>query len=71
MVERREQVGFPREARQPLGIAREELGENLERDVSRQFAVARTIHLAHAAGADQRDDLEGAEAGAWRKGHDA
>ena len=37
----------------------ERLGQNLERDVSRQVAVACPIHFSHAAGTDERDLSQG------------
>ncbi len=69
MIERRQEIGFAREARQALGIAGEERRQNLERDVARQLAVAGAVDFAHPAGADQGDDLVGAEAGAGRQTH--
>ena len=39
VIEGREEIGFPREARQTLRVVSEERWENLERDVARQLAV--------------------------------
>ena len=57
MIERCENVGFALEAREPVGIDGEELRKDLERDVAIELCVARTIDLAHAAGADSANDL--------------
>ena len=69
VVECRQEIGFPREARQALRVASEERRQNLERDVARQLAVAGAVDFAHPAGADQGDDLVGAEACAGRQTH--
>ena len=61
MVERREHLRLALEACEPVGIAGEELGKDLQRDVTIELRVARTIDLAHAARAECRDDLVGAE----------
>ena len=45
------------------------LGQYLDRDVATEPRVAGTIHLAHAARAERRDDLVGAEANARGQGH--
>ena len=52
MIQRREGLRFAREPREPFGVAREELGQDLDRDVAIQLRVAGAIHLAHAAGAE-------------------
>jgi hypothetical protein len=57
MIERREQLGFALKTVQPVGIVREGLGKNLERDLAIQSGVVRFIHLSHAAGAHQRQQL--------------
>ena len=44
-------------------------GKNLERDFSAQAGVPRSIHLAHAAGANRRDDFIRAKPRAWRVSH--
>ena len=68
MIQRRERLRFALEAGQAIGISRERVGQDLDRDVAIQLRVARAIHLAHAAGADRRGDLVGAEAGAGSEG---
>ena len=52
VIQRREHLRFAPETRQPIGVRGEQLGEDLDRDVAIQLRVARTIDLAHAAGAE-------------------
>ena len=49
MVERRENLRFALESRETVGIGREGIREDLERDVAIEPRIARAIHLAHAA----------------------
>ena len=56
MVERGEDLRLALEAREPLGIARERVGQNLQRDVAVELGVAGPIDLAHPAGADRRQN---------------
>ena len=70
MVQRRERLRFAREPREPIGIVRERVGQDLERDVAIQLRVAGAIHLAHAAFADLGGDFVDAEAGAGSEGQD-
>ena len=53
---------------EPIGIVRERVGQDLDRDIAIELRVARAIHLAHAAFADRGGDLVGAEARAGGKG---
>lgn len=53
MVQRREQLRFPSEARHTLGIRREGLRQQLERNISLQSRIPGAIDVAHPAGADQ------------------
>ena len=69
MVQRRECLGFAREPRQPVEIARESFRQRLQRHITIQFRVAGAIHLPHAAFANLSGDLEDAEAHTGRKGH--
>ena len=69
MIQRREQLGFTLKSRQPIGIARERVGQYLDRHLALQPRIFRAIHLAHAAGAEERDDLVGAETGAGGETH--
>ena len=50
MIQRGEHLRFALEARQTVGIAANDVGQDLERDVALQLRVARAIHLAHPAG---------------------
>ena len=68
MIQRGQRLRFALEAREPLGIGDEQLGQDLDRDVAIELRVARAIHLAHAAGAERGEDLVGAEARAEGKG---
>ena len=69
MVQRGEDLGFALEARQPVGIGRERLGEHLQRHVPVELGVAGLIHLTHAAFADLGGDLVDAEARAGTECH--
>ena len=68
MIERREDLCFALEARHALGIQREGIGQDLDRDVAAQSGISRAIHLAHAAGADGGEDLIRPEASAQGEG---
>ena len=57
MIERREQLRFTLEAREAVGVSREEIRQDFKSDVAIEPRIACAIHLAHAAGADRRDDL--------------
>src|ERR1051326_2371663 len=57
MVERREELRFADESVEPIGIARKQDRQNLERDAAIEFDVARAIDLAHPAGADPLHDF--------------
>ena len=52
MIQRGERLRFALEARQAVGVGRERLGQDLDRDVAIELRVARAIDLAHAACAD-------------------
>lgn len=53
VVESREHAGFAAETLGESGVARQRLGENLERDEAFELSMARFVHGAHAAGANQ------------------
>jgi hypothetical protein len=57
MVQGCEHARFPFEARKPIGFGGERHRQNLDRDVAVEPGVARAIDLAHAAGAQERDDF--------------
>ena len=52
-----EDVRLSREARQPVGVGGEQLGEDLQRHVATELCIAGTIDLAHAARAERSGDL--------------
>ena len=68
MIERRQQLRLALEARHALGIIGQRRGQQLQRDVAAERGIAGAIDLAHAAGAEQRDDLVRAEDRAWHHG---
>ena len=57
VIERGEHAGLTFEAPQSLRVARHLAGQQLESDLPPERCVARAIDLAHAADADQREDL--------------
>jgi hypothetical protein len=61
MVQRCEESGFAIETAAALGIAAEDGWEDLDGDVTTELRILRTIHVAHAAGAKERDDAMGAK----------
>jgi hypothetical protein len=69
MIERRQQLGFALESREPIGVAGEGLRQYFDRDLALQPRIARAIDFAHAARADERDDFVSAETTARRKTH--
>ena len=52
MIQRREGLGFAYEPREPFGVAHEEIGQDLDRDVALELRVRGAIDLAHAARAE-------------------
>ena len=62
MIQGCEDFRFTPESGQPLGIAGERCRQDLDGDFAFEVRVARAIHLAHAARAEQGDDLVGADA---------
>ena len=69
MIERRERRGFALEPREPIGIAGEEVRQDLERDVALQPRIARAVDLAHAAGANRVQHFVGPDHGTTRQTH--
>ena len=69
MIERGEQLCFTLKSREPIGIARERVGQDFDRDLALQPRIFRAIHLAHAARAEKRDDLISAESSAGGEAH--
>ena len=69
VIEGADRLGLALEALAPIGVRRRFVREDLDGDGAIEPAVLRAIDLAHAAGAEGRDDFVGAEAGAGRKAH--
>ena len=69
MVERCQDLRFPLEAGEPIGIMGDRLWEDFDGDVAVQLRIARPIHFAHPAGAQERDDFIGADACASGEEH--
>src|SRR6266571_9562235 len=61
MIELRDRAGFAVEAVPELRVGSQSLGKNLDCDGAIQTGVARFVHLAHPASADQRENLVRAE----------
>ena len=61
MVERRDGVGLPVEAREAVGVVGGRVGQHLQGDLAAEPVVARAVDLSHAALAERRQDLVGAE----------
>ena len=70
MIERREDLRFALEAREPIRIGRERVRQDLQRDVAIQLRVARAIDLTHAARAEQRNHFVGTDTSAVANGHE-
>ena len=68
MVQRRENLRFPFETAEPIGVVGKGGGQYLDRDVAIEPGIARAIDLAHAAGAEGREDFIGTEARAGGQG---
>ena len=69
MVQRRQDFGFTFKSGESIWIIRERLWQHLERRVSVELRVPRSIHFAHAAFADLGGDVVVAEAGTDFDGH--
>jgi hypothetical protein len=63
MIERGEQLRFAFESRDARGVDGDACWKDLERDIAIQPRIARAIHLAHSAFAQQIDNLIGADFG--------
>ena len=67
-----QRAGSPRllfEAPEPFGIVRERRGQDLDRDVTAEPWIVRTVDRTHPAGADRADDGVVPEARARRETH--
>jgi hypothetical protein len=67
--QRGEHLRLTREACQAFGIERKRVWQHLDGDVAIELRVARAIHLAHAAGAEGRDNFVGTETRARQHSH--
>jgi hypothetical protein len=65
-----EALGFSLKAGDALSVRGKRIGEDLDCDIPIQLRIPRAIHLAHAAGADERDDFIRAESGASHQRHE-
>ena len=64
MVQRRQRLRFPGEPGEPVRVAGERIRQDFQRDIAIQLRIARPIHLAHAAFANEGSDFVGADAAA-------
>ena len=69
MRERRDRAGFALEARERLGVIGKLLGKHLDRNLAAEAQVFRPVHLAHAAGAERRENLVSIEESSRDQGH--
>ena len=69
MVEAGENLGFPLEPREPVGISRKRLGQDLERHLAVERGVSGLVDLPHPALADEGGDVVVAKSGADVEGH--
>ena len=68
VVQRGEGLGFTLEAREPISIVGERLGQHLDRDVAIQFRIAGAKYLPHSPFPDAGDHFVDAEANAGGEG---
>ena len=57
MIERRQHACLALESREPIGVRREDAGQDLDRDVASEPRIVCAVHLAHSAGAKRRHDV--------------
>jgi hypothetical protein len=69
VIQGRERLGFALEPRDAVGVSREVLGQDLQRNVAIELRIARAIDHAHPALAEWRKDFIGADPGANRDCH--
>jgi hypothetical protein len=62
VVERRQDLRFPFESGEPIGIGGNEGGEYLHGDVAIQSRVAGAIHLSHPTRSDELENFVDSEA---------
>ena len=68
VIQRRKGLGFACEPGEPVGVAREEIGQHFDRDVAIQRRITRPVHFAHPAGPEGGKDLVRAESGTGGEG---
>ena len=69
VVQGRGRAGFLLEAAQAIGIAGPERRQHLDRDIAVEPRVARPVDVAHASGAEGREDLVRTEAASGHNTH--
>src|SRR5882672_12276037 len=69
MVERGQHLRLALKACEAIGIERERLWDDLQRNVATELRIARAIDLAHAAGAEGGEDLIRAETASGCESH--
>src|SRR5579864_2663187 len=69
MIERRQRLGFSCEPGEALRVVRERLRKEFDRHVTVEPGVAGAVDLAHAARAEEREDLVRTDWGAGCKRH--
>jgi len=62
VIDGRQRLRFAIEPREPVGVARERIGQDLQRNIAIELRISRAEHLAHPANTDARDDFVDAEA---------
>ncbi len=71
VIQRGQDLRFASKASQAIGIERERLRQDLQRDVTIQPRIPRAIDLAHPAFAELGEDLVGSDLGSRGKRHPA
>lgn len=66
MIERGPHLGLALKSRQPLGIPREGVGQDLDDHLAFELRIPRAVDLTHPALTNEGDDLVHADASAWR-----
>ena len=56
MIQRSERARLAAKPRQPLGVPRELVRQNLDGNIASQLVIVRAVHLSHSAGAQTRHD---------------
>ena len=70
VVEAGEDVRFPLEPGEPIGVRCEGVGEDLQGDIAAQLRIGGAIDLSHAPLADKGGDVVVPETGADGQGHE-